>query len=566
MTRVVRPALASPSRALDVAEGRIAEAAAARVGAPRSGRSAASRSEAPQWRLAPPGSASERAAEALAQPALAAAAAPLVRSERFDDIRIHSGPAAAVSAAALRARAYTAGRHIVMGTPRAGTPEHSRVLAHELIHAHSDGPGSVWRVVTPQYPRIQERLSYGVLDWAITDAEAHACLEILDGLSERDLADTVAAMDRDGLVERLLDNISDADRERYAVLIARITRRRSVAHSAARIIDRLSYGVFDWAITDRDARDALEVLMGLESQQLRTTVGRMVNAGVFDRLMDELPRTDHRRFAAFIARLRDIRTEFRSLAAAQLAFLRSRPGGAGETIRRRVEQTGYGGSRSTWDDLDQTAQREWRRRARTAIAAIIQSLRGTDLEPILSRSELVFRPEEAERLHAYAYVSGANRLFFGRSWIEDAEEDVRNVWQSIAHELGGHEEFGDTWSWQIMQAAVAGLTPDERRRALGTANSLYSAYGYLETEIYAELREEPYRIATSGGDRPETDVRKQLRRVREAFGPEVSRQIALRLYYRVLDDPRVAESARRLLYAAVQEVFGLFPIAEPIRP
>jgi hypothetical protein len=564
VTRVVQPALAESGRSLNASEVGIAQAARSVPAESQTSRSSAMPTTS-TWNLAPATGDGEIRAEAVARTAGRTPAPE--RHDSFAHVRIHTGPAAAISAAALRARAYTAGSDIVMGGGDAGAGR-EELLAHELAHAESpdQAPGLVERRVTPDYPQIEDRLSYEVFDWAITDEEAHACLLILDGLSDRDLADTVAAMDRDGLVERLLDNIPDDDRERYAVLIARITRRRSVARSSERIIDRLSYGIFDWAVTDQDARDALQVLMGLESQQLRTTIARLVNAGVFDRLLDNLPREEHRRFAAFIARLREIRDEFAGLVAAHLTFLRGRPGGAGEEVRRRVEATGYGGSPSTWDDLDAAAQEDWRRRARVAIRAVTLSLRGTDLEPILARSELVFEPAEAERNNAYAYVSGVNRLFFGRSWVRDAEEDVRNVWQSIAHELGGHDEFGNTWSWQIMEAAVAGLTPQERRRALGTANSLYSAYGYLETELYAELREEPYRIETSGGDRPEMDVRRQLQRVQEAFGPVVGRQIALRLYYRVLDDPRIDESARRLLYSAVQEVFGLFPVTEAIRP
>jgi hypothetical protein len=484
----------------------------------------------------------------------------------FGLIKIHEGLAAAVSATALRAHAYSVGSSIVLGG--AATLADDGVLAHELRHQASGmrSASSIDRAVTPLYPRIEDKLSYGVFDWAVTDAEARAVLAILNGLSDLDLADTVAALDRNRLLDRLLDNIADEDRERYAVLIAKIIRRRSISRSANRVVDRLSYGLFDWAITDQDARDVFQVLLGLESQELRTVIGRMVNERVFDRFLDNLPRDDHRRFPAFIERIRDIRTEFASLVSAQVTFLRGRPGGAGRAVRERVESTGYGGSRSTWNDLSDTAKADWERRARRAIAAVRASARGTDLAPILDRSELVFEPEDAERLNAYAYVSGANRLFFGRLWVEDAERDVHNVWQSIAHELGGHEEFGDTWSWEIMRAAVARLSPEERRTALQSANSLFSAYGYLETEIYAELRELPHRIPTSGGDRPETDVPKELKRIHEAFGPVVGRQIALRLYYRTLDDPRVGASARRLLYSAIQAEFGLFPIPEVVLP
>jgi hypothetical protein len=514
------------------------------------------------------------------------ALAPSSRHARHDlaDIRIHTDARAAVSARLLHADAYTFGPHIVFAPGRyaPNDREGRALLAHELTHVaqqrQAPGPPTIQRRVAASYAAVEDRLSYGLIDWAITDEDARAVLEVLATLSETDLADTVTAMDRDGLVERLLDNVSEEDRERHAVLIGKITRRRSAARSAERIVDLLSRGIFDWAVTDTDARDALHALMGLESQQLRTVVGRMVNARVFDTLLEELPDEEHRRFAAFIRRLRAIRDEFLALIRAHGAFLAAQPGGAAETVWRRIRETGYGGSSSDWDRLSPAQQRAWRTRAEDAVAAVTASLRGhPELGPILARSELVFVPEEVDRAEAYAYVRGENELYFGREWVVDVEEDPRNVWQSIAHELGGHEEFGTTWSWQIMSATLEGMSAEERRVALSGRNFPYSAYGYLETEIYAELRELPYRLETSGGDRPETrvsergevkpgDVRKQLRRIRDAFGPDVGGQIVIRLYYRVLDDPRITPEAKRLLYEEVQHVFGLFPLRTRVAP
>ena len=52
----------------------------------------------------------------------------------FSRIRVHSGGEAARSAHALGARAYTAGRHIVLGDMPARESERRFVLAHELAH------------------------------------------------------------------------------------------------------------------------------------------------------------------------------------------------------------------------------------------------------------------------------------------------------------------------------------------------------------------------------------------------------------------------------------------------
>ncbi|WP_406471079.1 DUF4157 domain-containing protein [Streptomyces hirsutus] len=59
----------------------------------------------------------------------------------FSSVRVHSGDAAARSARALGARAYTVGRDIVMGAAAAAAPppEVHRLLTHELAHVRQDG-------------------------------------------------------------------------------------------------------------------------------------------------------------------------------------------------------------------------------------------------------------------------------------------------------------------------------------------------------------------------------------------------------------------------------------------
>ncbi|GAA0242587.1 DUF4157 domain-containing protein [Cryptosporangium japonicum] len=57
----------------------------------------------------------------------------------FSEVRLHSGPAAAASAAALDARAYTSGEHVVLGA--GGADRHT--LAHELTHVIQQREGAV---------------------------------------------------------------------------------------------------------------------------------------------------------------------------------------------------------------------------------------------------------------------------------------------------------------------------------------------------------------------------------------------------------------------------------------
>jgi hypothetical protein len=84
--------------------------------------------------LVPPGDPSETEAERLSESVERAPAGP--SSFDFSRIRIHTDTAAAESAKALDAVAYTAGNHIIFDTGRyrPETPEGRRLLAHELVH------------------------------------------------------------------------------------------------------------------------------------------------------------------------------------------------------------------------------------------------------------------------------------------------------------------------------------------------------------------------------------------------------------------------------------------------
>ena len=65
----------------------------------------------------------------------------------FRDVVVHHGAAAAASARAVGANAYTVGRHVVFGDQayQPATPQGQRLLAHELTHVaqQSGGPDSV---------------------------------------------------------------------------------------------------------------------------------------------------------------------------------------------------------------------------------------------------------------------------------------------------------------------------------------------------------------------------------------------------------------------------------------
>jgi hypothetical protein len=69
----------------------------------------------------------------------------------FSSVRVHAGSAAAASAEALSARAYTVGRHVVLGSgaPAAESAAGRRFLGHELAHVVQQGRGGSARADAP---------------------------------------------------------------------------------------------------------------------------------------------------------------------------------------------------------------------------------------------------------------------------------------------------------------------------------------------------------------------------------------------------------------------------------
>lgn len=150
-------------------------------------------------------------------------------------VRIHADAGAAAAARAVNALAYTVGRDIVFGAGQYAPATHrgGMLLAHELAHtlqqsnaAEGSGGAVIRRMVSKDYATIHSNLTYGLFDWAITDAEAHEVITILKGLNAGDLEDTVAAMEGEGLVDRLFDNVSYADRFAEADTLQRVQNAR----------------------------------------------------------------------------------------------------------------------------------------------------------------------------------------------------------------------------------------------------------------------------------------------------------------------------------------------------
>ncbi|GIH14150.1 eCIS core domain-containing protein [Rugosimonospora africana] len=228
----------------------------------------------------------------------------------FADVRVHTGPDADRAASRIRARAFTHGQDVYL---RAGESEHDhRLMAHELTHVIQQSGGAsptrpvpgaptagaptagaptagaavadapVQRAISPELDQIEDLLSYGVFDWAITDAEALRALALLKTLPRFQQATFFANAKYAG---RLRDNLPDARVAELDAIARDVASLQAPQDTVTQIRDRLSYGLFDWAVTDRDATEALDMLEKLSGPQLATALAA-IN---YPRLMDNLP-------------------------------------------------------------------------------------------------------------------------------------------------------------------------------------------------------------------------------------------------------------------------------------
>ncbi len=200
----------------------------------------------------------------------------------FGDVRVHTGTDADRVASRIHARAFTHDRDVYLGQ---GETEHdNRLMAHELTHVvqQRGGTPAVQRAITRELGKIEDLLSYGIFDWAVTDENALDALAILKTLPRFQQAAFFADPKFAG---RLRDNLPDKRVAELDALAAGVAGMTPPASTVVDIQDRLSYGLFDWAITDRDATEALDMLKRLSGQQLATALAA-VDLG---RLMDNLP-------------------------------------------------------------------------------------------------------------------------------------------------------------------------------------------------------------------------------------------------------------------------------------
>lgn len=232
----------------------------------------------------------------------------------FSQVRIHIGPRAAEAAEAVQARAFTLGRDVVFGASEyaPGSTAGQRLFAHELTHVVQQGGASrsagpappiarmqrsevVQRAISPELGKIESYLSYGLFDWAIRDKEAIQALELLKSLPRYQQAVFFA---NSKYLGRLRSNLPKDRVQELNDLQAAAATIAPPTDTVTGIRSRLSTGLFDWAVTDKDATEALDMLKQLSGNQLAVALGAID----YGRLMDNLPDNRKKELIDLLAR------------------------------------------------------------------------------------------------------------------------------------------------------------------------------------------------------------------------------------------------------------------------
>jgi hypothetical protein len=206
---------------------------------------------------------------------------------RFGDVLLHTGPAAHRANHRLQARAFTHGRHIVLSdsAPPLHSPDGQALLAHELTHVVQQRMGGSHLVQRDAIADVEDKLSYGLFDWAVTDQEAVDALALLAAIPAAKLGTELARLDRK-YVDRLLDNLPDAAKsgDGYQRVITALGSAGVTAYAE----EQLSYGLFDWAVTDADVARFFNLFTTLPHAEQGKLLVSIRKAGKYGRLLDNM--------------------------------------------------------------------------------------------------------------------------------------------------------------------------------------------------------------------------------------------------------------------------------------
>lgn len=264
---------------------------------------------------------------------------------------------------------------------------------------------------------------------------------------------------------------------------------------------------------------------------------------------------------------------FEEMTAEQRKFMEAQAKAEGKTIGEfiggEVATRGYGGGTATeWNALKKSEKTQYHLDFKKIVKDIKASA-PQDVKDVVTNAEkhgggFVWDPVECEKNGALAYTQSDWKLHAGKAWVDAAKKDVSIVFGNIVHEMGGHNEYGeDDLGWKIANGVINGLPSKEKKKATEGSNSPYSAYGYMESELWSELREDPHDRVDSPSDHPfekapgTGDVEDKLVDIKKVFEPKIAEALVKSIWKRAKLDNRITADTRTKFQAKIKKVFAL---------
>ncbi len=226
--------------------------------------------------------------------------------QQVGDVRVHTDETSAAAANAISARAFTSGNNIHLGKGESASD--AKLMSHEVAHtiqqtqgakvadgvsrptdsleieadrvaeaAISGGSASVSTAVGGSLMRdavsdVEALLSYGAFDWAITDDEATQALGILAAMPTAQLNGAIGRLGQT-YKTRLLENLPEAAKRTsgYTKVLVAMGPDAVLPY----VSGLLSYGIFDWAVTDAEAAEVFQIIKALPAAQQGTLANRL---------------------------------------------------------------------------------------------------------------------------------------------------------------------------------------------------------------------------------------------------------------------------------------------------
>ncbi len=214
---------------------------------------------------------------------------------------------------------------------------------------------------------------------------------------------------------------------------------------------------------------------------------------------------------------------------------------------------------------DPKAEADWNARAAKAIAAVVAAAAKKAPHLKITAADIKWDPDTIEGYPSRIFALSGRPYIVGMSFIEAAEADPEYVLGSVLHEIFGHPEYGDldsSYERRIYDLATTKYFPSYSKPANPQNERL--AYGYIGTEIYAEMREFEYakpiapehaKKGISGGDEPAANIDELVLKLRTLYEPTVARALLTGMWERFRVDPRIVPAALALFLASAEKYF-----------